>query len=272
MAMKPCSQYGCKQFVKTGQRFCNDHKSSRLKTSRKNMPEYRKWYSKKDWMRSRISFLKQNPLCVQCQKNGKVEPAWIVDHVIAHKGDKELFWNVDNWQALCKSCHDRKTYYETLGNDGTKVGIDYFPDYLGESTIPITIVCGPSASGKTTYVNNNKANNALVIDIDDIIYDMTGERYPDNRDDYLQQAIATRNDILLSLTYTTDYESAWLITTAAKKEHRIWWKDKLKATKVIVLDTSKEKCIQRVMQDKDRESNRYSFIGLINRWWENYTR
>jgi 5-methylcytosine-specific restriction protein A len=33
----------------------------------------------------------------------------VVDHIIPHRGDQYLFWDQENWQALCKDCHDRKT-------------------------------------------------------------------------------------------------------------------------------------------------------------------
>jgi len=39
--------------------------------------------------------------------------ATVVDHVTPHKGDKVLFWDRLNWQALCKRCHDRKTAFES---------------------------------------------------------------------------------------------------------------------------------------------------------------
>lgn len=29
-----------------------------------------------------------------------------------HRGDQKLFWDESNWQALCKPCHDRKTWTE----------------------------------------------------------------------------------------------------------------------------------------------------------------
>ena len=32
--------------------------------------------------------------------------AAVVDHVEAHQGDNERFWNPDNWQSLCKRHHD----------------------------------------------------------------------------------------------------------------------------------------------------------------------
>lgn len=61
------------------------------------------------WRKARIAFLQRNPLCVECMRKGVLTPATVVDHIIPHRGDKELFWNEENWQALCKSCHDRKT-------------------------------------------------------------------------------------------------------------------------------------------------------------------
>jgi 5-methylcytosine-specific restriction protein A len=32
-----------------------------------------------------------------------------VDHVVPHRGDRQLFWDTSNHQALCHSCHSRKT-------------------------------------------------------------------------------------------------------------------------------------------------------------------
>ena len=61
------------------------------------------------WRKARAAFLRRNPLCVECMRKGVLTPATVVDHIIPHRGDKELFWNEENWQPLCKSCHDRKT-------------------------------------------------------------------------------------------------------------------------------------------------------------------
>ncbi|WP_317617964.1 HNH endonuclease [Rhodobacter capsulatus] len=33
--------------------------------------------------------------------------ASVVDHITPHRGNKALFWDRYNWQALCKPCHDR---------------------------------------------------------------------------------------------------------------------------------------------------------------------
>jgi len=61
------------------------------------------------WRKARAAYLASHPLCVWCQDEGRLEPAVVVDHVRPHKGDPGLFWDEQNWQALCKPHHDRKT-------------------------------------------------------------------------------------------------------------------------------------------------------------------
>lgn len=46
--------------------------------------------------------------------NGRYVRATVVDHIKPHRGDQRLFWDEDNWQALCKECHDRKTLTEDI--------------------------------------------------------------------------------------------------------------------------------------------------------------
>lgn len=65
------------------------------------------------WRKARAAYLRQHPLCVQCEKQGRMVQATVVDHVIPHKKDWSLFWDSDNWQALCARCHDSKTARET---------------------------------------------------------------------------------------------------------------------------------------------------------------
>lgn len=61
------------------------------------------------WRASRMRYLRRYPLCMECQRNGKLVPATVVDHILPHRGDEDLFWDQNNWQPLCKRCHDRKT-------------------------------------------------------------------------------------------------------------------------------------------------------------------
>ncbi len=61
------------------------------------------------WQKLRQHFLMMNPLCHDCEAEGRVVAANVVDHIKPHKGDLEIFWDYDNLRALCSSHHNRKT-------------------------------------------------------------------------------------------------------------------------------------------------------------------
>ncbi len=64
------------------------------------------------WQKARKGFLARHPLCVTCDLKNIVTAATVVDHIKPHRGNQSLFWDRNNWQALCKPCHDRKTATE----------------------------------------------------------------------------------------------------------------------------------------------------------------
>lgn len=57
------------------------------------------------WRNYRPSYLRQHPLCTRCKAAGQTVPSTVVDHIRPHKGDSSLFWNPENHQALCTTCH-----------------------------------------------------------------------------------------------------------------------------------------------------------------------
>ena len=58
------------------------------------------------WKKARAAYLRANPLCVFCERRGRVTAATVVDHIIPHRGDARLFWDRSKWQSLCKPHHD----------------------------------------------------------------------------------------------------------------------------------------------------------------------
>ena len=63
-----------------------------------------------------------------CQAEGRVTPAQVTDHIKPHKGDEALFWDVSNWQSLCKQHHDRhKQRIERGSKTARVVGLDGYP-------------------------------------------------------------------------------------------------------------------------------------------------
>lgn len=106
--LKRCSYQGCKQRVKSGR--CDEHKreARRLQDSRRGSRRERGYTP--TWDKYRLRYLKLHPLCVHCLKRGVYTPSTIVDHIIPIDGGSDvLFWPDFNHQALCQSCHSRKT-------------------------------------------------------------------------------------------------------------------------------------------------------------------
>ncbi|WP_242848734.1 HNH endonuclease [Syntrophomonas palmitatica] len=92
----------------TEYKYCELH----LKRYNKERPNVGERGYDSRWRRASKLFLKANPLCRHCQREGKLIAAEVVDHIVPHRGDQTLFCDESNWQPLCKKCHDRKTRTE----------------------------------------------------------------------------------------------------------------------------------------------------------------
>ena len=59
------------------------------------------------WQRARARFLgkPENVLCRMCSAEGVTVLATVVDHIVPHRGDQDLFWSEANWQPLCAAHH-----------------------------------------------------------------------------------------------------------------------------------------------------------------------
>ena len=101
----PCGHPGCPELVRPGKKYCEKHLKLHPEYVRSAAP---RGYGSR-WQKARKQFLEAHPLCVECLQNGRYVKATVVDHITPHRGDRKLFWDQGNWQALCKLCHDRKT-------------------------------------------------------------------------------------------------------------------------------------------------------------------
>ncbi|WP_340004435.1 HNH endonuclease [Paenibacillus sp. FSL K6-0276] len=110
--LKLCSRVGCRNLTRG--RYCADHIKEKHQYDRYRGTASQRGYDSQ-WRKVRLGFLRKHPLCVHCLVAGKVVAATVVDHIKPHKGDKVLFWDRANWQALCASCHSIKTVKEDGG-------------------------------------------------------------------------------------------------------------------------------------------------------------
>lgn len=100
------------------------------------------------WAKTSREF-RHGKLCALCTLLHRITPATCTDHIYPHGGDKTLFWDERNWQALCDACHNHKTARESPGmrngemHPGYPVTWRQHPDRY--------VVTGLPATGKTTW-------------------------------------------------------------------------------------------------------------------------
>ena len=114
MAPRPCNPRGCPFTIRGAQRYCNRHENEALddrrrKDARRGTATERGYGGR--WQRERAVYLALNPLCKDpdTRHEGRTIASTTVDHIKPHRADPNLFWDQNNWQALCKPCHDAKT-------------------------------------------------------------------------------------------------------------------------------------------------------------------
>jgi 5-methylcytosine-specific restriction protein A len=85
-----------------------------------------KWpYKTQRWQRLRRLKLKETPLCELCLEAGRVEPASVVDHLVAISKGGEPFPPTYALLSLCPVCHNSKTrVIEQLGRKFLYCGCD----------------------------------------------------------------------------------------------------------------------------------------------------
>jgi len=94
--------------------------------------EYRKLYKTKHWRHLRETVLLRDMFrCARCKVTlvrGRTNPrSAVVHHIEAHKGDPDLFFDVNNLQAVCWSCHSGVIQSEEIRGYSTEIGEDGWP-------------------------------------------------------------------------------------------------------------------------------------------------
>jgi len=121
---RPCAAPGCSALVVKG--YCDrcKDKAPARQAERARPNAWSRLYTRA-WQKMSAARLIKHPLCVDPYglHAGVPEPATVTDHIVAHKGDRKLFWDSKNWQSLCRPCNSRKAALEE-GGFGNRVVID----------------------------------------------------------------------------------------------------------------------------------------------------
>jgi 5-methylcytosine-specific restriction protein A len=117
MAKRPCARPGCRNLVARGYcDACAPKHSLQARTEAARPSAHKRGYTRR-WAAYSKDRLRRFAVCADPYKRHgvRIVPAVLTDHVRAHKGDMELFWDTENHQSLCEECHDVKTATEDGG-------------------------------------------------------------------------------------------------------------------------------------------------------------
>lgn len=73
------------------------------------------FYNSSSWRKYSKLFRADNPLCIQCSKEGRTTASEVVDHITPINLGGSRF-SEDNLQALCHRCHNSKSAKESHYN------------------------------------------------------------------------------------------------------------------------------------------------------------
>lgn len=124
----PCRYAGCAELVRDGTGYCVEHKGKRKQQAdAQRGTSTQRGYGYK-WQLASDGYKRKHPLCEcdDCKGADPSQPTQVVDHRKPHRlreatlsGDavaiakaRALFWDRNNWCAMSKLHHDRKTARE----------------------------------------------------------------------------------------------------------------------------------------------------------------
>jgi 5-methylcytosine-specific restriction enzyme A len=89
-------------------------------------------YDTRTWRKMRARQLAEHPLCAMCERMGRITEAKVADHIKPHNNDPLLFYDINNLQSLCSSCHsgikrmaDIHGYSQACDVDGNPVDVNH---------------------------------------------------------------------------------------------------------------------------------------------------
>jgi 5-methylcytosine-specific restriction enzyme A len=101
-AKHKCAHPMCNALVRTT--YCDAHKPAPRPDDRPSASK--RGYDRRH-QRLRKVFLAKNPLCHDCEEQGRLTTATEMHHIVALRDGGTNHW--DNLMALCKPCHDKRT-------------------------------------------------------------------------------------------------------------------------------------------------------------------
>ncbi len=226
------------------------------------------------WKKCRSLFLAQNPTCVHpdCR-----QPATDVDHIISIRDRPDLRLSWSNLRPFCHSHHSARTARDqgfARPGRNSPPPADAVPKLrYGHFPLSITLVCGPPASGKTSYVKSQARTGDLIIDLDSIAAALCLSQPHLQSIDVLPFAWEARDALYARIAGGSKKpgQRAWIICGGARAEDR---RRVVQATggrpvSTVMLFINASECVLRLSRDHDPRP-RSEMVAAIEAWHRNY--
>lgn len=108
---KICRHVGCNRFRTDNSSYCIKHQSEESNVNAYSFMSSHEWktlYQTKEWKAISNDVLTNQPICQYCHQAKSTE----VHHMIPHRGNEEVFFDISNLVALCHDCHTKQTIKE----------------------------------------------------------------------------------------------------------------------------------------------------------------
>jgi len=105
---RSCKTIGCAGLAELNGFCSNCRANGKAKDPRDNARS--RGYDER-WRVYSRTYLSRHPRCADpfARHSSIIKQADVVDHIIPHRGNPQLFWDENNHQSLCTNCHNFKT-------------------------------------------------------------------------------------------------------------------------------------------------------------------
>lgn len=260
---RPCATTGCSALVEAGR--CQRHGEA-VKRERHRVSEAAREGSSTSrgydwkWRMLRKKHLEEHPAC-PCGA-----PAEMVHHVNPVSLAPHLRLSTLNLASMCRRCHaleHARTGVATPAAGGARSPAAY-PAKLGRFASQVVVVCGPPASGKSTFVRTRAKPGDVVLDLDEIGARLAGNDVHDDHRTVLAAALAERNDALFAAARAPG-PPVWLISSAPRPAQRAFWRER--GASVVEVMAPRAVCEERIRSERADVARH---LAILARYFEQH--